>query len=341
MKAAAIQKFGSIDIIEMPMPKPGDYEALCELLYGAVCTGTDSHIVQGCFPWTSPLPTVLGHESIGRVIELGPKVRNFRIGDLVTRVGTPPSPKDGISVTWGGFAEFGIAKDHWAMQADGLPAAQWHGSRVNQVIPPGIAPSTAPMLTTWRENLSFLNRLGVKSGSSVLIGGSGGNGLSFARLASNLGAFVALAGAPYLQEAALAKSGASLYFDYKRKDLAEAVNAAKPEGFDFVVDAVGKSSVAESLLPCLKEGGVYSAYGIDELGQILINPAKARGGFRIHPCSYDEAETHQQATEWVLQGRLAPDLWYDEAKPYKLSEINEAFADLKARKSPKALIKLS
>jgi len=110
MKAAVIHGPADLRVREVPEPTPGDYEVLCELLYGATCTGTDSHIIGGNFPWIGRLPTILGHESVGRAVKLGAKVRHFRLGDLITRVGTPPVGD--CSVTWGGFTEFGLARDH-------------------------------------------------------------------------------------------------------------------------------------------------------------------------------------------------------------------------------------
>lgn len=341
MKAAVIEQFGALTVRDIAEPQMGDYDARCELLYGATCTGTDSHIIDGIFPWTNALPTVLGHESVGRVVAVGAKVRHYRVGDLVTRVGTPGTPDGAITATWGGFAEVGIAKDHWAMAADGLPEGDWMPHRWNQVVPTGIDERVAPMLTTWRETLSYLNRMGVKAGASVLVVGSGGNGLSYAKLAENLGAScVAMAGAAYLEEAVRKHINVSLYVDYKRDDLTEALNAALPDGFDFIIDAVGKVDTPKRVLPCLKAGGVYGTYGLDDMGKIVIDPAWARGPFTDHPCSYDEAETHQQVCEMVMQGKLTADLWYNPAQPYALDDISAAFAAVRQRKSPKALVRL-
>ena len=341
VKAAIIEKFGALTVQQIPVPEPGDYDALCELLYGATCTGTDSHIIDGNFPWISPLPTVLGHESVGRVVSVGRKVRNFRVGDLVTRVGMPGTPDGKISVTWGGFAEMGLARDHWAMCADGRPAAEWAGSRWNQIVPTAVDPKVAPMFTTWRETLSYITRMGFSTGSSVLVVGSGGNGLSYAAHAANLGAAcVAMAGSARLEAGAKAKAGVKLYFDYKRGDLTEAIGKAYPDGFDFIIDAVGQAGVADRVLPCLKAGGKYGTYGIDDFGKITINPGRARGAITVHPCSYDEAETHQRVSEFVLQGKLDASLWYDLAHPCPLQEIDAAFDAVRSRKSPKVLVQL-
>jgi NADPH:quinone reductase-like Zn-dependent oxidoreductase len=275
-------------------------------------------------------------------VAVGSKVRNFRVGDLVTRVSTPPTPDGKISIAWGGFAELGIAKDHWAMCADGLPPAQWSGNRVNQVVPIGIDPKVAPMFTTWRETLSYITRMGVGPKATVLVAGSGGNGLAYAVHARNLGAAgVAMVGAARMEAAARQQAGVQHYFDYRRGDLTEAIQQAAPDGFDFIIDAVGKTGLANQLLPALKSGGKYGTYGIDDFGKISINPGSARGAFVVHPCSYDESETHQRVSEFALQGRLDARLWYDPDRAYPLAEIGAAFAAVRARQAPKALVQLS
>lgn len=341
MKAAVIEKYGSITFRDLPTPVMGEYDALCELLFGATCSGTDTHLIEGHAPfchWVKP-PFILGHESVGRVLKVGTKVRNYRPGDLVTRVGAPGGP--GLNVGWGGFAEMGLAKDHWAMAAAGLPASEWSGHRVNQVVPAGVDPTVAPMFTTWRETLSASLRLGVTAGTAVLVAGSGGNGLSFTAHARNLGAScVAMVGARRLEAAAKAKGGVQHYVDYKETDLAGILNKVHPEGFDFIIDAVGKNGTANRVLPCLKPGGRYLTYGVDDFGAVTFNAAGARGAFTIIPCSYDEAETHQQISEAVLQGKLDASLWYDAANPYPLARISEAFAAVKNRESVKVLVRL-
>lgn len=341
MKAAIIEQFGSLVVRDIPEPQMGEYDALCVLLYGATCTGTDSHIIDGVFPWISPLPTVLGHESVGRVIAVGPKVRHLRAGDLVTRVGTPATPDGTVSATWGGFAEYGIAKDHRAMCDDGLPESAWQPYRWNQVVPHGIDPRVVPMFTTWRETLSFLLRMGMRAGATVLVAGSGGNGLAYARHAANLdAASVTMVGAAYLEGAAMAKGGVTAYFDYKRDDLTAALNAMQPDGFDFIIDAVGKTAIACRILPCLKIGGTYGTYGIDDFGKLALDPSLARGPYTEFPCSYDEAETHQQVCEWVTQSKLDATLWYNPEQCYPLEAIGDAFAMVRQRQSPKALVQL-
>src|SRR5215467_13306748 len=103
MKAAVVERADCLVVKDIPQPVPGDYDALCELLYGSICTGTDQHIIADKFIWKIKYPLILGHESIGRVVAIGRRVRHLKVGDLVTRVGAPPLPGGDLDALWGGF----------------------------------------------------------------------------------------------------------------------------------------------------------------------------------------------------------------------------------------------
>lgn len=340
MKAAVVTRKGVLEVRDVPVPRPGPYHALCELVYGATCTGTDTHIIDGVFPFSGPLPTVLGHESAGRVVEVGAKVRAFRVGDLVTRVGAPAVPEQGLSVTWGGFAECGIAGDHLAMARDGLAREQWAGYRVNRVLDAAVRPEDAPMFTTWRETLSYVRRAGVGRGSRVLVIGSGGNGLAFAAHARNLGAeLVAMVGSSG-SETAARRAGVSEYLDYRAPDLGERLRSLCGRTLDVAIDAVGKRGSADIALPLLRDGGALGIYGIDDWGSLSLNVSRAAGPFRFCGGAYDESETHQDVTDFYLQGKLEAGVWFGAGEPFGLERIGEAFAAVRARRMPKALVRL-
>ncbi len=339
MKAAIIEQPGVLTVKEIPMPEIGEYDALCDLLYGATCTGTDQHLIAGRFPWPVQYPTILGHESVGRVVEVGAKVRYFKVGDLITRVGAPPVGE--VSVNWGGFAEYGIARDHRAMLTDGVDRLQWNGYRVNQVIPPGIDPAGATMLITWRETLSYLTRMGVGEGASVLIVGSGGNGLSFVAHAANAGAAQVVVLGNARRETAARAVGATGYVDYRAGDVAAQLTGICPDGFDFIIDAVGQAASADRVLPHLRRGGTLGIYGVDEYNAVQVHPLRARGTFTFYNGGYDEAETHERVVALVQAGKLDASVWLDLAHPFALDDIGAAFEAVRARKMVKAVVRLS
>jgi len=335
MKAAIVEKPGVLVVKEIPLPRVGEYDALCDLLYGATCSGTDQHLIAGRFPWPVSYPTILGHESIGRVVRVGARVRNLRIGDLVSRVGTVASPDGALSVNWGGFAEYGIARDHWAMREDGLEPEVWRRFRIQQVLPPGMDPAAATMIITWRETLSYVTRMGIRPGASVLVIGSGGNGLSFVAHAANLGARrIVVVGNARRQDVALAV-GATGYVDYKTE------SARHLDGFHFIIDAVGKVGALDNVLGLLKPEGTVGIYGIDDYGKCQIHPHRARGTLTCYSGGYDEKETHDRVISMIQEGRLRAELWLDLAHPFLLEEIDKAIDAVRDRRMIKALVRLS
>ena len=339
MKAAVIEKINVLTVRDIPVPSMGEYDALCEMLYGATCVGTDLSLISGRLP--AEYPAVLGHESVGRVVKIGSHVKNFKVGDVITRVGTLASPQGDFGVCWGGFVEYGIARDHWAMCQDGLPFQQWRAFRVNQIVPPDIDPAAATMFITWRETLSYLKRMGISSGSRVLITGSGGDGLAFAVHAKNLGSEkVVMVGNSSRRHTAQAV-GATDYFDYQSNNVAEQISQQYPEGFDFIIDAVGKKGLADSVLRLLKPGGTIGIYGIEDYGQSLLNPINSRGTFTCYNGGYDEAEAHEEVVSLLRSGRLDARLWLDFKNIFCLDKINDAFEAVRKRLMVKALIRLS
>lgn len=339
IKAAVVFESGKLEIVDLPMPEPNEYEVLCKLEWGVTCTATDSHIINGTIPFSIPYPAILGHESVGRVVSIGKKAANYRIGDLVTRVGMVPCPEQGIDIAWGGYAQYGIAKDHWAMKKDGLPANTASQGRVNQIIPAGISPRVASMMTTWRETLSFLTRMGNLKGKKLLVIGSGGNGLSYAAHGVNLGASVSMLG--NMSRKRNAESlGVSNYYDYKHDGLTDIIKQDVQSGFDYIVDAVGKANSLNSVISLAAEKSTLAVYGIDEIKSLRINPMAGKT-FTFYNGGYDESETHKQVCDMILDGRLKADVWIDVNNPRPLSDLKAVFDDLSMRKAVKYLIDLA
>jgi threonine dehydrogenase-like Zn-dependent dehydrogenase len=82
MKAVVWYGIGDIRLDDVPEPaikEPTD--AIVRLTASAIC-GTDLHFIRGSMPDLEP-GTVLGHEGVGVVEELGDDVRNLDIGDRV------------------------------------------------------------------------------------------------------------------------------------------------------------------------------------------------------------------------------------------------------------------
>lgn len=341
MKAAVVAAPGRLEIRDLPAPEPAEYQVLCEHLFGAVCAGTDRHLIRGELPLPGiEYPFVLGHETIGRVVAVGPKVRHFAVGDLITRTGYPAG--DGLQAFWGGFTEQGLATDAAAMRDDGLPEETWQPHLINRTLPPGTDPAAATMMITWRETHSYLTRLGVGPGTRIAIIGSGGNAFSFLALALALGAGPAvMVGNPHWADLA-ARAGAAEFIDY-RGEVTAGLAAASAGGYDLVLDAVGRTGALEQAVDQLAPGGKVAMYGIDDLGERMgyLQTLAARGIETHGPGEYSEAEAHDAVVALLQAGRLDASLWFDPARPTPLARFTDAIDAIDARQSLKALIRLS
>jgi threonine dehydrogenase-like Zn-dependent dehydrogenase len=81
----------SLEITEVPTPKPGPGEALIKIHACGVC-GSDMHFYETdsdnyiLYPGLTKFPSILGHEFSGEIAEIGPgpESEGFKVGDRVT-----------------------------------------------------------------------------------------------------------------------------------------------------------------------------------------------------------------------------------------------------------------
>ena len=82
MKAVVFRGIGDIRLEDVPDPRIQDStDAIVRITASAIC-GTDLHMVRGTMGEMVP-GTILGHEAVGIIEELGPDVRNLNVGDRV------------------------------------------------------------------------------------------------------------------------------------------------------------------------------------------------------------------------------------------------------------------
>jgi len=94
MKAITVEpkKPGTVRYEDFPEPDIREGSVLVEAIAAAVC-GTDVEIAEGKYGWAPPGKTrlVLGHESLGRVMDPGPR-SSLKKGDLVAGIVRRPDP---------------------------------------------------------------------------------------------------------------------------------------------------------------------------------------------------------------------------------------------------------
>lgn len=82
MKALCWRGTNDVRVEEVPDPKILDSrDAIIKITSTAIC-GSDLHLLHGYMP-TMEAGDILGHEPMGEVVELGPDVKNLKVGDRV------------------------------------------------------------------------------------------------------------------------------------------------------------------------------------------------------------------------------------------------------------------
>src|SRR6266478_6169685 len=82
MKAVVFHGVGDVRLDDVSEPKIDDpNDAIVRVTASAIC-GTDLHMVRGTMPGMKA-GTILGHEGVGIIEELGKDVRDMRVGERV------------------------------------------------------------------------------------------------------------------------------------------------------------------------------------------------------------------------------------------------------------------
>ncbi len=237
MKASVNLRYGSPDVLEIrniPRPNPEESELLVKV-HAATVGRTDACALRA-HPFfmrphsglLRPKHTVLGVAFAGTVEAAGQRVTRFEPGDRV------------FGIAPGGH---GAHAEYVCVPQDGTVA----------VMPPDARFDEAAVCEgAWYAD-TYLRKFELKPGHRILIyGASGAIGTSAVQLAKYYGAYVtAVVSARHVELAK--KLGADRVVDYQAEDFTRL-----GEDFDFVLDAVGKTSYFKCR-HLLKPTGVFSA----------------------------------------------------------------------------------
>ena len=234
MKAFVIDRYskrGDLRLAELPTPELRDDEVLVQV-HAAGVNLLDSKIRSGEFKLILPykLPLVLGHDVAGVVTQVGPRVRQFKVGDEVY------ARPDDFRI--GTFAEFVPVKEaSLALKPKNITMEE-------------AASLPLVALTAWQ---ALVEKAQIKKGQRVFIqAGSGGVGTFAIQLAKHLGATVATTTST--ANAALVKAlGADVAVDYKTQDFEDVLR-----DYDVVLNSQDGKTLEKSLR-VLKGGGKLSS----------------------------------------------------------------------------------
>ncbi|MCC2315512.1 alcohol dehydrogenase catalytic domain-containing protein [Cellulomonas xiejunii] len=314
MRAVVIEQFGVIpQVRHVPDPACPRDGVVVRVAATGVCR-SDWHAWQGHDDDVT-LPHVPGHELAGTVVEVGPDVRGWRVGDVVTtpfvmacgacatcRAGDqqvcPHQTQPGFT-QWGSFAEL-VALDH----AD-----------TNLVrVPAGLAPVAAAALgcrfaTSYR---AVTVHAAVRAGDEVAVLGCGGVGLSAVMVAAAAGAHVvAVDPSPAAREAARA-AGAHATLDPRTDgpaSVAAAIVEATGGGAHATLDALGSPATAQTGVLALRRRGRHVQVGLllrDDAWTALPMDRVVAWELSVHGSHGMAAHESPAMLEAIAAGRLAP-----------------------------------
>ncbi len=277
-----------------------------------------------------PLPTILGHESIGRITAVGPKVRYLQEGDQVLRPAAVRRGETlgGFSGSFGGMAEWGLVADARAIIDDTPRSEEPRLPRYalsQQVVPPDFDPVGAGMFITFKETLSWAQDFDVGVGSRVAVFGPGGVGICLMRACKLLGASTVIAigrRAWPLQQAL--DQGADAAVNTGQDDVAVAVRRLTDGRLcTHVVDAVGDNALLQQGIALLADGGRLGQYGIPPSRRVELDWSAAPRNVSFHHINPNEARVHDLALGWIRLGLFDPLALVDLALP--MEEVRQAF----------------
>jgi threonine dehydrogenase-like Zn-dependent dehydrogenase len=303
-----------LEIVEIDKPIVGPYDVLVKTEAAFICNATDRKIIEGHFPGLGKenYPLLLGHESVGRVVETGDKVTSFKIGDRAIGGLLLDPPGDVYGSGWGGNSEYILMRDHQSMVDDGVAdeAHGWNDSlQIMRTVPEDITLENAGLLCTWREVYAgMFTDFSLKAGDDILVFGAGPIGLSFIKFAklSGLGEVVSVDPLHGKRKKALEMGADSVYApdDPELKVLKE----KRGRGFDAVIDAVGHEAIINQAISMVKMAGSVCVYGV--VGPSSITLQKNLGPYNfnllIHqwPTRCAEGAAQEPLIEWIRNGEL-------------------------------------
>jgi threonine 3-dehydrogenase len=323
---------------DVPVPTIDINDVLIEVLRTGIC-GTDLHI----YKWdawaqkTIPVPLVVGHEFVGRIVEVGSNVHDFHVGEIVSGEG---------HVVCGRCRNCLAGRRHLCKDTKGVGVnrpgafAKYVSLPMTNVwvhdpsIPRDVQAIFDPFGNAVHTALSF-----DVLGEDVLITGAGPIGCMAAAVVRHAGArYVAVTDVnPYRLDLAK-KLGATRTVDVRSQSLTDVQEQlGMKEGFDVGLEMSGHPSGFRDLLSNMAHGGKIALLGIPEKelaidwNQVIFNMLTIKGIY-----GREMYETWYKMTVMLQSGLdLTPVITHR----YGYADFEKGFAAMKEGNCGKVILK--
>jgi len=303
MKAAVRSKYGSAEVLsikEVEKTSPKENDILIRV-YAATVNRSDCHLLTGkpllmrLFTGLfKPKLSITGTDFAGQIEATGKNVTAFKVGDKVMGFG-------------GGFLGIESHAQYLVM-----PETKATKAMVN--IPDNLTYEEAAACLEGAFYAAGVTMLDLKAGQKALVyGATGAIGSSYVQFLKFYGVYITAVCRGEHSE--LVKSlGADKVIDYIKNDFTK-----DDERYDFVLDAVGKSSFVKCKR-LLKENGIYMSSGGAE-NLLWLPLTSLLGGKKVVFKSLKISEGLSFIKELIEKGSFKPVI----DKKYPLDKIAEAF----------------
>ena len=311
MRAVVFHGIGDIRLDEVPEPKIQEpTDAIIRLTKSAIC-GTDLHMIRGTFTGMKP-GTILGHEGIGIVEEIGSNVRNLKKGDRVVVPSTIACGycsycRSGYQAQCdnanpngktAGTAFFGGPKNSGPFNGLQAEYARIPYANVGLVkLPKEVTDDQAIMISDIFPTGYFGADIAeTEPGDTVAVFGCGPVGQFAIASAKLLGAGRIIAVDTILSRLDMAREQGAEIINYNAEDPIEVIRELTGGiGVDRAIDAVGVDANAPESGPAAEKAQKQAQQFQQEVQQIA--PETNPQGDNWHP-----GNAPSQALEWAVQG---------------------------------------
>ena len=326
MKAAVVTRDHTVDIVDKDLRAIKSTEAKVKMEYCGVCH-TDLHVKNGDF---GEVPgRVLGHEGIGRVVEIGDDVTSLKVGDRV-------------SVAWcfkgcghceycvNGQETFCRSVENAGYTVDGAMAEECIVSADYAVkVPENLDPVKASSITcAGVTTYKAIKVSDIKPGQWIAIFGLGGLGNLALQYAKNVFNAKVIAIDINDEKLKVAKDlGADVAINSKNEDAVKKVKEITGEGVQAtVITAVSKVAFNQAV-DIVKAAGKVVAVGLPVETMDLSIPRLVLDGITVEGSLVGTREDLREAFEFAAEKAVDPIV---QTRP--IEDINDIFQEMQEGK---------
>ena len=286
MKAAVLKDWGKLSVENVDTPTCGPNEAIVGVLYAGIC-GSDVHVYHHRHP-TAQCPVIMGHEFVGRLLELPAGARpDLKVGDIVSAqpylsCGLCDSCVRGRDNVCTSLKIFGIHTAGCFAERVKVPAKKLFK------VPDSVPLRTAAMIEPLAVAVHDVNISDMQFGDTVFIIGGGPIGSLIGLVAKLNGAAKVVVSEINEGRGPFIESLGLTWVNPKRQDLAEEIKRLTAgKGFDIVFETSGTQAGTDLMTAAVKNAGTIVLVGVPsgkfptDTGSLLAKESRIVG-VRLH-----------------------------------------------------------